>query len=164
MGFCNIDFPIFFMQLLRFCKKLYIIFKLLHNINYFLADVYISQAKKKQEYNTAMWLECNLANLMSCQICDLCVLSGEIGLGEIIKVYELPQHRWHPPRQAEGPQSSRGAQLCVPVEFTQCKCQNTKKDEDQAIHQLLFWKQSLFIFFSTEKCVRVQNNYIYKCF
>ena len=62
---------------------------------------------------------CNLANLMPCQICDLCAVYEEIGWGEIIKVYELPRHRWRPQGQTEGPQSSRGALLCVcvPVEF-----------------------------------------------
>ncbi len=39
-------------------------------------------------------------------------------MGEIVKVYELPQHRWRPQGQAEGPQSSRGALLCVCV----CVC------------------------------------------
>lgn len=52
-------------------------------------------------------------NLVFCQICDLCAVYEEISLKEVIKVYELPQHRWRPQGQAEGPQSSRAALLCL---------------------------------------------------
>ena len=70
-----------------------------------------------------LWVWCNLPKLMPCQICDLCAVYEEIGLGGIIKVYELPQHRWRPQGQAEAPQCSSAVCVCVcvPVEFRQQK-------------------------------------------
>lgn len=51
---------------------------------------------------------------MACQICDLCAVYEVIGVGEIIKVYELPQHRCRPQGQLEGVQRSCSA-VCVCV-------------------------------------------------
>lgn len=56
----------------------------------------------KSVNKTMLRVECNSANVMPCQICDLCTVYEEIGFGEIIKVYELPQHRWRPQGQCRG--------------------------------------------------------------